>query len=89
MVRCGWLAIFPKAIYGGKSWNQGLSLQEVTSAEKINERDIRFAVRLSMIDPEIIEAILSGNSPEFFNFCIHEKTSHTADLGRPAQALWF
>ena len=51
----------------------GLSLQEVTSAEKINERDIRFAVRLSMIDPEIIEAILSGNSPEFLTFAFMKK----------------
>ena len=56
-----------------RSLESGLSLQEVTSAEKINERDIRFAVRLSMIDPEIIEAILSGNSPEFLTFAFMKK----------------
>ncbi len=64
-------------IYKGYIWRKklesGLSLQEVTSAEKINERDIRFAVRLSMIDPEIIEAILSGNSPEFLTFAFMKK----------------
>jgi len=30
-------------------------------------------VRLSMIDPEIIEAILSGNSPEFLTFAFMKK----------------
>ncbi len=58
-----------------KKLESGLSLQEVTSAETINERDIRFAIQLSMIDPEIIEAILSGNSPEFLTFAFMKKHS--------------
>lgn len=58
----------------------GLTLQELSAAEKINERDIRFAVRISMIDPAIVESVLSGKSPEFLTYAFMKK--------HPIPLLW-
>lgn len=58
----------------------GLTLQELSAAESINERDIRFAVRISMIDPAIVESVLSGKSPEFLTYAFMKK--------HPIPLLW-
>lgn len=54
----------------------GLSLQELTASAKTNERDIRFAMRLSMIDPAIVESVLSGKSPEFLTYAFMKNTPY-------------
>lgn len=68
----------------GFAWRRqlesGLTLQELSAAEKINERDIRFAVRISMIDPAIVESVLSGKSPEFLTYAFMKK--------HPIPLLW-
>lgn len=73
-----------RQIAKGFTWRRqlesGLTLQELSAAEKINERDIRFAVRISMIDPAIVESILSGKSPEFLTYAFMKK--------HPIPLLW-
>lgn len=59
---------FAKAYEWQKKLASGWTLQEIYSSEKINERDIRFALRISLIDPEIIEAVLAGQAPEFLTY---------------------
>lgn len=63
-----------------KMMESGLSLQELTASAKTNERDIRFAMRLSMIDPAIVESVLSGKSPEFLTYAFMKK--------HPIPLLW-
>lgn len=79
---------FAKAYDWQKKLASGWTLQEIYSSEKINERDIRFALRISLIDPEIIEAVLGRTSSGIFNLPFYETTSHTVALERPAQTLW-
>lgn len=73
-----------RQIAKGFAWRRqlesGLTLQELSAAEKINERDIRFAVRISMIDPAIVESVLSGKSPEFLTYAFMKK--------HPIPLLW-
>lgn len=63
-----------------KMMESGLSLQELTASAKTNERDIRFAMRLSMIDPAVVESVLSGKSPEFLTYAFMKK--------HPIPLLW-
>lgn len=71
---------FAKAYEWRKKLASGCTLQEIYSSEKINERDIRFALRISLIDPEIIEAVLAGQAPEFLTYRFMKK--------HPIPLLW-
>lgn len=48
--------------------NSGKSVLDICAEETINERDIRHMIRISYIDPKIIEAIMDGKSPEWLSF---------------------
>lgn len=71
---------FAKGYAWRKKLETGMTLQEIISAENINDRDIRFAIRISMIDPKIIESVLAGNSPEFLTYAFIKK--------HPIPLLW-
>lgn len=59
---------FAQAYEWQKKLASGWTLQDIYTSEKINERDIRFSLRISLIDPEIIEAVLAGQAPEFLTY---------------------
>lgn len=51
-----------------KEISSGKTILDISTEETINKRDIRRMIRISYIDPQIIEAIMDGKAPEWLSF---------------------
>lgn len=69
---------FAKAYKWQQKLDFGQTLADIYDEEDINHRDIRYALRISLIDPGIIEAVLDGKAPEFLTY--HFMKTHKVPL---------
>lgn len=61
-----------------KEVNSGRTVLDIAADETISDRDIRHMIRISYLDPEIIEAIIEGKSPDWLTY--HFMKTHEVPL---------